>query len=215
VDVASGALVRPFAPGPAGVADTGIGAALSAVELVLAESDEPDDPARPEAVRLGGPPTALPPPRRRAVRRLLGHLVASSPAQPLLGTLGPSVAYGDLDGSRPSVAVVEPDRLPRFGNGPSGPWCQFSLGGRRHALPLAGRLGASIAGAAERDEAMPTPAAPTTDRSQPGGRKRRGAAGSAVGAELPRWLVVAFGRPVRGQVPKVVVGALPDPRRRR
>jgi len=214
VDVATGALVRRFAPQARADAESGLAATFSAVELVLAQPDEPDDPARPEAVRLAGPPTALPPPRPRAVRRLVDHLVASSPTQPLLGTLGPSIAYGDLDGSRPSIAVVEPDRLPRFGNGPTGPWCQFSLGGRRHALPVAGRLDAGFAGAAESSEPMPRSGAAGGSLPSPSRRRRRVKA-AAVGAELPRWLVVAFGQPVGGQVPKVVLGALPDPRRAR
>jgi hypothetical protein len=141
------------------------------------------------------------------VRYLLGHLVENAPAQPLLGTLGPSIAYVDLDGWRPSVAVIEPDRLPRFGNGPTGPWCQFALGGRRHALPLLGRPDAVFMGDSDWDQPL--------SRSHSGpSRRKRAKAMAAVGAQMPRWLVVAFGAPRRGQVPKVVLGALSDPRRR-
>lgn len=202
-DVATGALMRRFAGGTDGRGDDVLGPTLSAVELVLAEPDEPADPARPEAVQLAAPPVALAAPRRRAVRHLLDHLAANAPAQPLLGTLGPSVAYRDLDGSRPSVALVEPDRLPRFGNGPTGPYCQFSLGDRRHALPLIGRPDAVFAG---------TPDWSHAPRGSSGSRRRRAKAFAAVGAQMPRWLVVAFGEPWRGQVPKVVLGAVADPR---
>jgi hypothetical protein len=93
----------------------------------------------------------------------------------LLGTLGPSIAYGDLDGTRPSVVVIAPEVRPRFGTGPTGPWCQFLLGGRRHTLPCA------------------EGAAPDANAT-------------GHGAKL---LVVALGAPQRGQVPKVVLGALP------
>lgn len=196
VDIESGALLR--APAPARVdgvlteqafqtlegagdeATAGddrpvrIGSPLSVVELVLADGHEPPDVARPEAAYLAGRPRAtLPPPRRRAVRHLLERLVTKAPSRPLLGTLGPSVAYSDLDGMRPSVVVVTPDQRPRFGNGPTGPWCQFALGGRRHAVSYVGD--------------------------------------PMSGEWLAKYLVVGFGSPARGQVPKVVLGALPNP----
>jgi hypothetical protein len=84
---------------------------------------------------LAGRPTLLGEPRRRATRRLLRHLVTRATDRPLLGTLGPSIAYGDLGGTRPSVVIVAPQGRPRFGVGPGGPWCQFLLAGRRHTLP--------------------------------------------------------------------------------
>jgi hypothetical protein len=108
---------------------------LLAVQLTLGSANEPTDPARPEGVALEGPPVVLGAPRHRAVRRLLRRLATTS--GPLLGTLGPSVSYADLEGTRPSVAVVAPEARPRYGAGPSGSWCQFLLGGRRHTLPCA------------------------------------------------------------------------------
>jgi hypothetical protein len=150
VDLASGALVRAPAP-PAGgyvapseggtEAGTGtepgtlLGRPLSAVELVIGADPDPPDPGRPEAVALDGRPTPLGEPRRRATRRLLRHLVTRTTDQPLLGTLGPSICYADLEGTRGSVVIIAPEQRPRFGAGPSGPWCQFMLAGRRHTLP--------------------------------------------------------------------------------
>ena len=75
-------------------------------------------------------------PRRRAVRRILQELLPLDPKRPLLGSLGPSISYEDLDGSRPSVAVVAPDRAPVFASDAKGTWCQFGLGGRKHQLPV-------------------------------------------------------------------------------
>jgi hypothetical protein len=196
VDLRTGALLRaPLSEVGSARAlpdsDLRLGAALTAVELVLVDSDLPSDPSRPEAAYLGDEPRQLPNPRRRNVRHLLGHLVTKSPERPLLGTLGPSVSYGDLDGRRPSVVVVQPDRRARFGIGTAGPWCEFTLGGRRHAVTYVG-------------EPL------WTDAQRPG--RERGArsplrAGAA--ATMSKYLVVGYGPPRRGQVPKVVLGALP------
>ncbi|HXY45016.1 MAG TPA: hypothetical protein VEH29_12590 [Acidimicrobiales bacterium] len=108
---------------------------LSAVELTIGPDSEPPDPARPEAVVIAGRPVSLGQPRWRTTRRLLQQLITKTDDRPLLGTLGPSISYGDLDGTRPSVAIVAPEARPRFGVGPAGPWCQFGLAGRRHTMP--------------------------------------------------------------------------------
>jgi hypothetical protein len=148
---------------------------LEAVELTLGVDTEPPDPARPEAVVIAGRAAPIGETRRRTTRKLLHHLVSKGNDRPLLGTLGPSISYADLDGTRPSVVIVAPQGRPRFGVGPAGPWCQFLLGGRRHTMPLA-----------------------------------EGAAPDAsVGGHGTKLLVVALGAPRRGQVPKVVLGALP------
>lgn len=147
VDLASGALMRapavPAAPNPEPSPDEETsmtpgalpGRALSAVELTLGGPCDPADPARPEAVVLARRPSHIGEARRRPTRRLLDHLVTKASGRPLLGTLGPSIAYSDLEGTRPSVVVVAPQGRPRFGAGPTGPWCQFVLAGRRHTLP--------------------------------------------------------------------------------
>ncbi len=198
VDVDSGALLRPLASSVAHGAPLDLGPSLSTVSFVIDDSSEPFDPSRPEAVGIApGSIAGLGAPRRRAVRQLLGKLVTRSPAAPLLGSLGPSVAYSDLEGDRPSVVLVEPDHRPRFGNGPTGPWCQFSLGDRKHALPLHGRP----------EDATSRTGDGRTHRSS---RRRRHGPGAAV----PRLLVVGFGAPRGGQVPKVVLGAISEPPRR-
>lgn len=195
-DVESGALVRPLASEAARPDAPRPARSLELVSFELAPTDEPPDPARPEAVRIAdGSLAPLRAPRRRAVRHLLGHLVTSSRSGPLLGSLGPSVAYPDLEGDRPSLAVVAPDQRPRFGNGPAGAWCQFSLGGRRHALPLHGR---------------PEQALDLVDGLSAAfdGHKRHRRHGP--GAAVPRLLVIGFGAPRRGQVPKLVLGAISE-----
>ncbi len=141
-DLESGALVRARAVDADPDEDAPpirLGRTLSAVEITLGQDDEPPDPGRPEAVPLATQPVRLRRPRRRAMRRLVGHLVTADTTRPLLGTLASSISYADLDGTRPSVVIVAPDGHPRFGSGPDGPWCQFSLGGRAHGLSLSGR----------------------------------------------------------------------------
>ena len=208
VDVATGALVRSRASGwPVVATDSSLvagasldddrgkhhtGPELDVVEIELADDDEPSDPARPEAVMVRHAPERVGTPRRRAVRRILHELLPTDTKRPLLGSLGPSISYVDLDGSRPSVAVVAPDRPPAFASDMTGTWCQFSLGGRKHRLPVVDeRLIDAKDGA--RDGAL------TSD-----------AVVKAVGG-VPRYLVVALGAPHRGQAPKLVLGVLPRP----
>jgi hypothetical protein len=208
VDIATGALLRSRASGwPVVPADSSLAAAesgnahdagtlagpeLGMVLILLAEDDEPADPARPEAVMVKDAPELVGTPRRRAVRHLLKELLPTDPRRPLLGSLGPSISYEDLDGSRPSVAVVAPDRTPLFGRETSGTWCQFTLGGRKH------RLAATDA----RLVALDGPSR--------GGPLPHESVAKAIGG-VPRYLVVALGVPHRGQAPKLVLGVLPRP----
>ncbi|MGH9304555.1 MAG: hypothetical protein ACRDZ5_09110 [Acidimicrobiales bacterium] len=172
VDGASGAYLRPYccpavSPELAVAGEVSLHAPLGLVELTLGPESRAPDPSRPEAVTIAlHKELALP--ARRVVRRLIGRLVTKAPELPLLGSIGPSVAYCELDGNRPSVVLVSPDQRPRFGNGPSGPWCQFSLAGRRHSLAFSGR--------------------PEEAHGQ--------------------LLVVGYGRPRGGQVPKIVLGVI-------
>ena len=163
---------------------------LELVEVVLAEDAEPPDPARPEAVTLASPPVVLGAPRRRVVRKVLRSLVGGDPKRPLLGTLGPSIAYEDLDGTRPSIAVVVPDRLPMFATDSRGSWCQFTLGGRKHRLTVIDeRVVAATSG--RRGELLGTDSVT-----------------AAIGGQ-PRFLVIGLGTPYLGQAPKLVVSVLP------
>jgi hypothetical protein len=206
VDVVTGAVLRSRASGwPVVTADSSLGRAesndgglaragpeLGVVKIELAADDEPADPARPEAVMVQDAPELVGIPRRRAVRRILKELLPADPRRPLLGSLGPSISYEDLDGSRPSVAVVAPDRTPLFGRDANGTWCQFTLGGRKHRLPVTdGRL-------------------VEVDGPSRGGPLSHESVTKAIGG-VPRYLVVALGMPHRGQAPKLVLGALPRP----
>ena len=207
LDLATGALVRSRASGwPVVPADSGLARRaaaedvpglgplpeLSVVEVELAEDDEPADPARPEAVMIRAAPALVGTLHRRAVRRVLKELLPADSRRPLLGSLGPSISYEDLDGSRPSVTLVAPDRLPAFGRDANGTWCQFTLGGRKHRLPV---TDARIA---------------TVDGPSRGGPLAHEAVTRALGG-TPRFLVVALGVPRRGQSPKLVLSALPRP----
>lgn len=219
VDVATGALVRThpnaavaigpvggrraFAAGPDGderVADDGADPAgagaeraareLEVVEIELSEDLEPPDPARPEVVALARPPLVLGTPRRRAMRRLLRELLPGDARRPLLGSLGPSIAYGDLDGTRPSVAVVTPDRIPMFATDSRGSWCQFALAGRKLRLTvLDERVIAATSG--RRGELLGSDSV-----------------SAAIGG-TPRYLVVGLGTPHLGQAPILVLSVLP------
>jgi hypothetical protein len=168
------------------------GPELDVVEIELAEDDEPSDPARPEAVMVRHAPERVGTPRRRAARRILDELLPVDSKRPLLGSLGPSISYEDLDGSRPSVAVVAPDRAPVFACDAVGTWCQFSLGGRKHRLPVV-------------DERVLE-----ADSRTRGGTLASDVVEKAIGG-APRYLVVALGAPRRGQAPKLVLGVLPRP----
>ena len=208
VEVSTGALVRSRASGwPVAAMDSSLGLGASAdggaekprtgpeldvVEIELAEDDEPSDPARPEAVMVRHAPERVGTPRRRAARRILDELLPVDSKRPLLGSLGPSISYEDLDGSRPSVAVVAPDRAPVFACDAVGTWCQFSLGGRKHRLPVV-------------DERVLE-----ADSRTRGGTLASDVVEKAIGG-APRYLVVALGAPRRGQAPKLVLGGLPRP----
>ena len=168
------------------------GPELEVVEIELASDDEPTDPARPEAVMVRSAPERIGTAKRRAVRRLLNELLPSDPKRPLLGSLGPSISYVDLDGSRPSVAVIAPDRTPSFAGDLAGTWCHFSLGGRKHRLPVV-------------DERL----LEAHDRARDGVLSADDVV-AAIGG-IPRYLVVALGAPHRGQSPKLVLGVLPRP----
>jgi len=123
---------------------------------------------------------------------MLKELLPVDARRPLLGSLGPSISYEDLDGSRPSVAVVAPDRIPVFAWDAAGTWCQFSLGGRKHRLPVV-------------DERIVA-----ADGRARGGSPASESVLRAIGG-APRYLVVALGAPRRGQAPKLVVAVLPRP----
>lgn len=190
LEIATGALLRAGlageSDGPVAGADVLAGAGpLEAVALTLGPPMGSWDPARPEAVTL----EAVEPsrgPSRRAVRRLATRAAAMAGEGGLLGSVGPSLAYADLTGSRPSVVLLCPSggvRIDPRGPGAHGA-ARFRLGSREHTLPLAEGAGewlreVELAG---------------------GARRRRGR--SVL-------LAVGLGPPERGQVRKVVLGVVP------
>ena len=138
VDLASGAVVRTTAAAIAGLD-------LHPYDVVtasLAADADPPDPTQPEAVTLAGPPTRV---RRVAPRRADRWLrpLLHPERTHLLGFAGPSIPFWELDGSRPSVAVVAAPA--RTGRGTDGLLrCRFLWRSLVHDLPVAASRGTSL-----------------------------------------------------------------------
>jgi hypothetical protein len=196
VDVDSGAIVRarPGAVGPlaGGRQRPAVVTAFDLVEVVLAEDGEPPDPGRPEAIALASAPEPLGRLRPRHARRLLASLVARTNARPLLGSVGPAVSYGDLDGTRPSVVVVEPTRGPELVAVDDRVWATFGLPGGAERLPVVDARACAAA------------------TSLPGTVLSRSGAAAMLGFD-PRYLVIALVPPVGGHSRKAVIALLPRP----
>lgn len=194
-DVASGAIVRAR-PGAGPLARSGRRPAgvtpLDLVEIVLAEDGEPPDPGRPEAVAFAAEPEPLGRLRTWQARRLLAGLVARTNVRPLLGTVGPAVSYGDLDGTRPSIVVVEPARGPELVAVDGRVWATFGLAGRDERLPVLDTRACTAATAI------------------PGTVLTRSGSAAMLGFD-PRYLVVALVPPIHGHARKTVIGLLPRP----
>jgi hypothetical protein len=105
VDLASGALVRAWSPGP-------VDGRLRPYDVVAgtidADSDRLPDPSQPEAIALTGSPEWIGRMAGRRVQRYLRPLVHPSD-QPLLGAHAPAVAFWQRNADHPSIAVVEPE----------------------------------------------------------------------------------------------------------
>jgi len=105
VDLASGALVRAWSPGP-------IAEDLRPYDVVGATLDDTidllPDPSQPEAVPLMQPPERIGRLSGRRVERYLRALV-HPPGQPLLAIHGPAVPFWQRTADYPSIAVVEPE----------------------------------------------------------------------------------------------------------
>jgi hypothetical protein len=179
VDMMSGAFVRARHP-----AATRLLRPFQIARARLAHDDVPDA-AQPELVDLAAPPRpvgrVLP---RRAERRLRPLL--HPPRLPLLGFSGNAVPYWTLEGNRPSVALIEPERL-AVGTGEGGHTCRFLWRDGYHELPLLdwwllARLGDGAAGPRELARLL---------------------------GHAPDRLVVALTPPMQGYCYKAVVGVLP------
>lgn len=177
---------------------------LSSVSLQLATLSEQWDPARPEAISVAEASEA-PAPKRRAVQRLLESACVSRDSGGLLGSVAPSLSFVDLDGSRPSVALVAPGKARVRVVGEDRPVAHFLFGDRPHAIDCgpgaiawlhSGQLATAAGGS-------------TAKRRE---NRSKALAGLGPGIELapPVFLVVGLDRPVRGQVRKVVLGIVPS-----
>ncbi len=192
VDLASGALVRARA---GGLPDDGGGRLLDVVEVTLGDDREPPDPCRPEAISVVGSARVLGRLRARQARRMLDELLSErqkSESQPLLGVVGPSAAYGDMDGSSPSLELVRPSKGPELVAAGGSVWCTFTLGGANERLPVLDRRAASVANAL---------AGTVLTR-----------AGTAAMLEFePQYMLVGFVPPRSTHTPKAVLSMIPRP----
>ena len=203
LDLASGALLR--APLDEREAPELFSAEpFSAFSVVVGDEVAPADPSRPEAVSLAEV-TDSPAPRRRSLRALLDQVVLPPSDQPLLGSVGPSVAYGDLEGDRPSVSLLAPDRGRVVFAGGDELVGHFRLGSATHALPVALGLVNWL-----QQGQLPTATGTATKRGGgTRGSKRVGPLGPATEPSIPVRAVVGFDRPRGGQVRKVLLGVVP------
>ena len=151
VDLASGAVVRTGAGLLAGLELR----PYDVISARLAAADEPLDPTQPEAVALAGPPTPLHRLNPRRADRWLRPLLHPEWAH-LLGFAGPSVPFWELDGSRPSVALVASQA--KVGRGDDGLLhCRFLWRTLVHDLPVAAARGALVPNQASRVVVALTP----------------------------------------------------------
>ena len=205
MDLATGALVRGTpdfeAEVPALLAEP-----LAPVALTLAPLSDPWDPSRPEAVELAGAVEGSRP-SRRSLRRLLAALARRDDEGGLLGSLGPSVSFVDLEARRPSVVVLAPTggRVRLVGENPG--VAHFLLGDHAHALPLAAGAAAWL-----KQGHVPTAAGRTAKRGRAAHARalRTAVVGPGIEPTVPVYLVAGFDRPAGGQVRKVVLGVLPE-----
>lgn len=202
VDLASGALFRSSLSEedvPAGLS----GSPLDPVSVRLAAARGPFDPSRPEAVSLIDA-VAGHAPRKRAIRRLLSQVTRSEEERGrLLGSVGPSLAFPDLEGTRPSVALLSPAHGRVHLAGDDSLVAHFQLGDVGHALPVTTGLVQWI-----RSGQIPT----STGAARKGARARAsndGPLGPGLESSVPVLIVAGLDRPQRGQVRKVVLGMVP------
>ncbi len=143
VDLGSGAAVRAHHPEPAMVVPN----QFDLVVAPLAATDDPPDPCQPEAVELAGPPEQFGHLEGRRAERWLRPLLHPH-GVPLLGFAGPAVPFWQLDGGRPSMALV-PAR-PMVVRTQAGLRCRFVWRNLVHDLAMEGPGGAGRAADARR-----------------------------------------------------------------
>lgn len=194
IDVRTGAFVRSLIT-TSDAPEALEGRPSAPVRLHLAPSTEPWDPSRPEAVAIDGAAAgAAPSPRAR--RRLLASAARSDDTGGVLGSIGLSLPYVGLAGTRPSVVLLRPSNGRVRLVGIEEPAAAFQLGDRPYSFPLGeGALSWVTSGALA-----------TVSSSVPRGRSRRQL---SVELAAPVFVLVGLGRPVRGQVRKLVLGMVP------
>jgi hypothetical protein len=136
VDMQSGALVRAAYP-PSLIEDppTFMPGLFDILAASIADPEDDLEPTLPESVELAELPRPIGRLSRRKADRLLRPLV-HPPREPLLGIPGPAVAFWELRGNRPTVAVVEPEQPPAVVRRPQGNRCRFLWRGMGQDLPL-------------------------------------------------------------------------------
>jgi len=134
VDLASGAFVRA-------AVDV---AGLAPLDVVATELDDAHehDPTQPEAVRLAPMAKIIDHLNPRHAERWLRPLLHPTTSH-LLGFAGPAIPFWELDGSRPSVGLVDaPAEIVADREGL--PRCRFLWRGLLHDMPIAARRGARL-----------------------------------------------------------------------
>lgn len=131
IDLASGALVRAWAP----ASPTESLYLYDTVRVTVdGATDKVPDPAEPEALWLAGPPERTGRLARRRIERLVRPLL--HPAnEPLLGIHAPAVRFWERSRDHPSIAVVEPERPLQFLRDGDYLACRFGWGGRLLDVP--------------------------------------------------------------------------------
>ncbi len=189
IDLSSGAMVRLRVDWPEGHEPDLT--PFDVVESQLADDPERDDLAQPEALRAAGLPRQVGTLRGRRTRHLLERLSAP-PDGPLLGFPGPSAAYWEFRGNRPSAALVHPTRGPqlirRHADGST--WVRFGW---------------------DRDDVWLPVEDPRAIRALDAARRDR-LAGKDLATALgfrPQYLLASLTRPREGYCYKVVTSVLP------
>jgi hypothetical protein len=143
VDLASGALVRAWAPARV---DPRLRPYEVVVGTLAARTDDIPDPAEPEAVALAGGVEAVGRLAGRRVERYLRPLV-HPPNRPLLGCHAPAVPFWERTADHPSIAVVEPERPALVALGGRRAVCYFPWKGSVVHFPFLDRnVSAAMAG---------------------------------------------------------------------
>jgi hypothetical protein len=142
IDLRSGALVRAAYPAidnddPMNGVARHMRSFTVASATIVGDDNEPE-PIHPESVELASAPRVTGHMAARRAERWVRPLLHPR-RQPLLGITGPAVPFWDLDGTRPSVAIVEPDRGPVVHSAEGSPRCRFAWRGLWHELPLTAR----------------------------------------------------------------------------